>query len=324
MSATHNRQDVFGMAREKLSIAEIWESLGLPGTPKPSCKSPFRDEKSPSFSIHSDGKAWNDHGTGEGGDVIDFVMHALSLDHRGAREWFAARLGLSTEGPSSPTRPAKALEPQKAISWPAEIIEGSKATWEAFASLRGFTFPATHTMVKAGTLRFLKLPDGSKCYVVTDETRRAAEIRRVDGNLFGSSKAFPLPGVDKSWLPGAELLRGEPRQVSVLITEGATDLLSAIDLYSRYKRDHAGRCSWIPIALLGAKCRNLHLEASDLLRGRHVRIVPDGDASGDGMADHWSTLLRKIGCTVDIVSLPRETDLTDHLKTLSPEGLFAR
>jgi hypothetical protein len=41
------------------------------------------------------------------------------------------------------------------------------------------------------------------------------------------------------------------------------------------------------------------------------------------MADHWTGLLRKIGCTVDVVNLPKGTDLTDHLSTLPPLDLFS-
>jgi hypothetical protein len=101
-------------------------------------------------------------------------------------------------------------------------------------------------------------------------------------------------------------------------------LLSAVDLYTRYRRNHGGSESWQPVALLGAKCRNLHPEAVSLIRGRRVRIVPDGDDAGDGMAEHWTAILRKIGCTVDVVNLPRDTDLTDHLSTISPTDLFSK
>jgi Toprim-like len=166
--------------------------------------------------------------------------------------------------------------------------------------------------------------DGIKCYVITDGENRAAEIRRMDGKPFGNSKAYPLKGVDKSWLPGLHLLRNAPKTTAVIITEGASDLLSAFDLYSRYRRNDAGRNSWQPAALLGAGCKTLCPEAFDLLRGRHVRLVPDGDEAGDAMADHWTQYLRKNGCSVDVVNLPRKTDLTDHLKTLPTTDLFSK
>lgn len=311
-------QDLFAEAREKYSITDAWQLLGLEGEPKASCKSPFREDRHPSFSIHSDGKAWTDHASGDGGDVVEFIRFAIGGDHKDVREWLRQRIG--TDKPT--TRPTTAPQAAKAISWPGELVEGTQATWEAFAKHRGLTFPAVHAMVHAGILRFIKLPDGLKCYVITDDSRRAAEIRRLDGKPFGESKAYPLPGVNKSWLPGCELLKSAPKTTAVLITEGATDLISAINLYSNFRRIHGGGNSWQPVALLGAGCKKLHPEAEALIRGRHVRIVPDGDHAGDIMADHWSGLLRKIGCQVDVVNLPQNTDLTDHLLTLSPTDLF--
>lgn len=311
-------QDLFAEARDKFTIADAWYLLGLDGDPKASCTSPFRDDKHPSFSIHSDGRAWTDHATGDGGDVIEFIRHAIGGDHRDVREWLRQRIG--TEKP--PARTATPPQTRKAISWPSELVEGSAETWQAFAKSRGLTFPAVFAMVQAGILRFTKLPDSTKCYIVADLSFRAAEIRRMDRKPFGESKAFPLSGVDKSWLPGVELLKSAPKETSIVIVEGATDLLSAIDLYSRYRRG-GGTNSWQPIALLGAGCKRLHPEAEALIRGRYVRIIPDADTAGDVMAEYWSGLLRKIGCHVDMVTLPQGTDLTDHLLTISPDHLFS-
>jgi len=312
-------QDLFVEAREKLKIADAWQMLGFDGEPKASCRSPFREDRHPSFSIHHDGTAWTDHATGEGGDVIEFIRLGIGGDHREVRDWLRARIGTAKRH----GQPTNALQPSKAIEWPSQLVEGVGATWDGFARLRGYTYPATWALVQSGILRFCTI-DGVKCFVVTDESRRAAEIRKLDGKHFSGSKTYPLRGVDKSWLPGMELLRQTSAETAVLITEGATDLLAAVDIYTRYRRNHGGKLSWQPVALLGAKCRNLHSEAARLIRGRHVRIVPDADPAGDGMAEHWTTLLRRIGCPVDVVTLPRNSDLTDHLSTLSATDLFSR
>ena len=316
---TPTPQDLFAEAREKFKIADAWHLLGYDGEPKASCKCPFREDRHPSFSIHSDGSAWTDHATGDGGDVIEFIRHAIGGDHKDVREWLRQRIG--TDRPASKATPAQ--QEAKRIEWPADIIEGTGTTWEGFSKLKGLTYPAVHVMVQAGILRFARI-DGAKCYVITDASGRAAEIRRMDGKQFGASKAYPLRGVDKSWLPGIELLADAPPETAVLITEGATDLLSAFDLYTRYRRTFPERHSWQPAALLGAACKNLHPQASKLIRGRRVRLVPDADSAGDAMADHWTKLLRKVGCEVDVVTLPKGTDLTDHLTTLPPPELFSR
>ncbi|MCX6875951.1 MAG: CHC2 zinc finger domain-containing protein [Verrucomicrobia bacterium] len=315
--------DLFAEARERFTIADAWTMLQLPGEPKASCRSPFRDERTPSFSIHSDGRAWTDHGTDEGGDVVEFIRHAIGGDHRDVRQWLADRIGVDTAA-SAHSKPAKTAEGARRIVWPAELVEGTQETWTAFAKLRWFTYASTHVMVSAGILRFCRLPDGIKCYVVTDHARRAAEIRRIDGKPFGDSKAYKLRGVDKSWLPGSAMLEAALPETSVLVVEGATDLLTALDLYVRFRRDHGGIHSWQPVALLGAGCKIISPECAALIRGRHVRMVPDADHAGDGMRDHWTQVFRHLGCTVDVVTLPRGTDLTDNHKMIQPTDLFSK
>jgi hypothetical protein len=318
-------RDIFVEAREKYTIEDLWQAFGYSGTPKGTVKSPFREERQASFSIHSDSRAWKDHSTGEGGDVIEFVRHALGgCDHKAVRDWFGERLGIDhLDGVPAPSKPTKKPESKKVILWPAGICDGNTGAGYAFATSRGMAQSTAWVLVKScivGTC----VVDGHDCYIVTDGSYRAAEIRRVDGKPFGKSKAFPLRGVDKSWLPGVELLRQAPQETGVLITEGATDLLAAVDLYARYRRNHGGTQSWQPVTLLGASCRTLHPEAIELIRGRHVRVVPDADDAGDRMRDHWTDLLRRLGCTVDAVTLPRGTDLTDHLSTISPTDLFSK
>jgi hypothetical protein len=316
MIATHS--DLFQQAREAYTIADAWQMLRLPGEPKASCRSPFRDERNPSFSIFDNGRGWKDHASGEGGDVVEFIRVALGCDHREVREWLQERLGIDYHDvPHAARKP----EPVKAIQWPGDLLTGNEATWGAFAAKMRMTPLAVEAAVQSGVLRFTKI-NGVRCYVVTDEARRAAEIRRCDGGMFGQTKAYPLPGVDKSWLPGADILRGSPKFTGIFLTEGPKDYLAALSLYSRYRRTEAGVNSWCPAALLGAKCKRLHPELVPWFRGRRVRMVPDGDTAGDEMADHWKALLLNLGCTVDVVRMPRGKDLFDLANELEPEGLF--
>ena len=218
--------------------------------------------------------------------------------------------------------PPAAPAPQKSIEWPAELVEGTEETWRAFAKRRGLSPLTISIAVRSGLLRFCRI-EGIACYVVTDAARRCAEIRRCDGQWFTPEhKPYWLKGVDKSWLPGCELLRDEPRDTGVLLVEGCTDLLSALGLYIIY-RHSGGTASWRPLGLFGATCTRLAPDATALIRGRRVRLVTDGDAAGDKMRAHWTALLREIGCTVDAVTLPRQTDLTDHHTTISPQLLFS-
>ena len=324
--------DVFAAIKQH-PISELWAMLGLPGEAKPrgAMRSPFREDRSPSFSLFADGRAWKDHATGDGGDAVEFARHALGTDHAGVRAWWMERGGIVPVNerrtrtiPSSNKKPAPLPpSPPKSIQWPAELVEGTEETLRAFAQRRGLPVLAVSIAVRPGLLRFCRI-EGKACYVVTDAARRCAEIRRCDGQWFTPRhKPYWLSGVDKSWLVGCELLEREPRDTAVLLVEGCTDFLSALGLYVTYRKTGGTAC-WRPLGLFGAGCTRLAPDAAALIRGRYVRLVTDGDDAGDKMRAHWTALLRAIGCTVDSVTLPRGTDLTDHYAAIHPHPLFSR
>jgi DNA primase len=64
--------------KARFAIPLVWEHFGLPGRPSRQCRSPFREDKAPSFSVFNDGRRWKDFSTGEGGDAIDFVAKVKS------------------------------------------------------------------------------------------------------------------------------------------------------------------------------------------------------------------------------------------------------
>jgi hypothetical protein len=65
-----------GEAKERVSVPALWERYGFNGNPSKSCKSPFREDTNPSFSVFENGRRWKDHGTGDGGDAITFIEKA--------------------------------------------------------------------------------------------------------------------------------------------------------------------------------------------------------------------------------------------------------
>ena len=318
-------RDLFAEARERFTIPHLWAVFGFEGTPRPSCRSPFREDRSASFSIFDSGRAWHDHATGEGGDVIEFIRVALNTDHRGVREWLTRHFAGNTAPACRvkvPSLSDKRPDEPRSIQWPSEIREGTAADLQALCQARGITAAAAWTLTEAGIVRFTEI-DNHPCMIISDREERAAEIRRLDGTLFpNGSKAFPLRGVTKSWLVGAELLRREGSDTSVMIVEGATDLLTAFDLHVKYKKS-GGHRAWVPVALLGAGCRNLDAACAALIRGRRVRLVPDGDDAGDTMVVNWLRVLRSIGCKVDIAQMSEGTDLSDHRETINPSDLFS-
>ena len=59
-------------AKAKLTIPVLWQMFTLAGKPAKSCRSPFREDRHPSFSVSDDGRYFHDFATGEKGDAIDF------------------------------------------------------------------------------------------------------------------------------------------------------------------------------------------------------------------------------------------------------------
>ena len=97
-------------AKERLTIEEAWIGLGIPGAPKRGLnQSPFRVDKTPSFSIHAGGRRWKDFGTGEGGSVVDFIMKATGSSVGDA---IRTALRMAGVGAGMPTPPPLAYVPE--------------------------------------------------------------------------------------------------------------------------------------------------------------------------------------------------------------------
>lgn len=90
-------------AKNRLRIPELWRIL-KPGEKPPKkgvCRSPFRPDKHPSFSIFDHDRKWKDHATGDGGDAVDFIMHAERLSNSDAIKRFMLLAGLTAPSPRS-------------------------------------------------------------------------------------------------------------------------------------------------------------------------------------------------------------------------------
>lgn len=334
MSSPRDRdRDLFEEFRERYTVLDVWAML-CPQAEQPKVgmnASPFRDDKTPSFSIYEQGRRFKDHGHDEhAGTAVDFAMIALGTDISGVREWILERMGINLEDGREQERQRLAKPPRtpERIMFPAPLVKGCRATCEAMARYReGVTAEGLEAAVRMGILRFCDIR-GRKCYVVTDSTARCAEIRDIKGRRWGDpqkgSKAYKLamyPGA-KSWLIGAVGLVGRSNEYGVIVTEGAPDLLAAISLQQRYQ----GEAKWICTALLGAGIKTLNPECAALLKGRTVRLVPDVGEQGEKMARTWTDILVKLGCTVDIMEMPEGmpngTDLCNIAAELDPEDLF--
>lgn len=313
-------------AKERLPIPELWRRLGLAGEPRRHGRSPFREDRTPSFSIFAGGQRWWDFGTGSGGDAVDFLACASGLEVREA-----ARKLIAMAGVRSPRRNVcvqrhdnRATKPvvrsrvvpsvesaerrekaQKRARWPA-LERCTAEDISAIARLRGLSGEGVALAADRGLL-WMATWQEERAWVLTDSRRINAQARRLDGQPWEriSAKAWTLPGSESSWPVGLTETAGYP---AIALVEGGPDLLAACALAVR--TGVADRVA--PIAMLGAG-QSIPREALPFLAGKGIRIFAQADDSGQQAARRWWGQVKDSALRVDRF-LSDPGDLNDFVR----------
>ena len=263
-------------------IGQEWCVGSLAGEPGQSLK----------INIHSG--VWADFATGDkGGDPVSLFAAIFSITQSDA----AIRLG----GLKWKTQSAGGIalpQIQRATSMPKDFRAGTREEIQTVASLRRVEFWGVASMQQNRVLGFGTVC-GFSCWIVTDDARKVAEARRIDGVTFpsvgqlGERKAHTLRGSSKAWPAGLMVPNNlTPYFQKVLLVEGSGDLVAA------YHFVHEGSQDWLPVAILGAASK-LSMEALLMLNGKHVRIIPHVDKAGQEAAEKWNNQLAAAGIAVD-------------------------
>ncbi len=317
MNTQRNHHDIPAL-KERLLIPEAWQKLQLQGQPGATCRSPFREDKNPSFSILKDGRRWKDYGTGQGGDVIDFIAMARQITTGEALKVFLELAGVPVpvkgrSPQSGASRASSFKEKVTALLPPQEqpppeglrvpLQRGREEDRQLVAESRRITPEAVSLALALRTLTF-GIVQGYRCWLIVDAEERCIEARRLDGMPFtqcgtlGRRKAHTLRGSRKNWPLGAAVLRRIPEFRTLLLVEGGPDYLAALHFANELER-------WdvLPVAMLGRGTgARIDPGALELMRGRRVRIYPHNDADGGGVksARQWAAQLHQVGCEVDL------------------------
>jgi CHC2-type zinc finger protein len=281
-------------AKDFIRIPELWNMLGLSGSPSKSCHAPWREDKSASFSIFDDGRQWHDFATGDGGDAVDFLRKAQGLDAKAACREI---IRLAQNGAPEPPSVRVASKSRMKVTFNPPLWKGSISELESLSQLRGLSIAGLQLAQDAGILLFSRLR-GESAWVVGDGTGRNRQARRLDGGKWphiGDKKAWTLPGSQAAWPLG--VLESLPYQ-KLFLCEGGPDFLSAFHfIVSTHRPDS------FPIAMLGAGLR-IHADALPHLTGKRIRIFPHVDENGQGLnaATVWQNQLESVGATVDAFS----------------------
>ena len=326
-----NLKEKLQLAELRLSLPTLAQSLGLVVSDRPgACRSPFREERRPSFSwrIAQDGRArWKDFGTGEGGDCPGFLAKASGINNREAVIRYLELAGIYDKdseplpvGPwFKPNVPKPLLlspkaEPKEKPKLPEDLHPGTIDEIGELLELREWDVPVEqlHEVSSLGLLRFGTW-QGKRAWFLVDRAGRFFEARRMDGQRWANGAKSDSRG--SKTLLGAELVN--PGSVALLV-EGAPDLL-ACSIYKTLGQKQ-GTCFSgyaVPVAMLGAGVR---LKDEDLVRFKGVRVIifPHLDSAGRNARDTWKAQLRKAGASVGDICLesfayPGGKDLSDTI-----------
>ncbi len=296
-------------ARLTLREAARLAGIELPERDGVRFSSPLRADRSPSCTVKGD--LFTDWSTGQHLDAIGFYAAARGLDTAAAVRELGDKIGCPRSAPAvtSAPRPGVMFEGR----------EGVTADFSAILRARRLPPEAEGGLLFAHFVRVLHFGDvgGFPCWLVSDESRKLAEARRLDGLPFPAvgtlceRKAHTLKGSVKSWPVGLlpRLSADRHRRVPVVMVEGAPDLLSAfavLNVLPMSERD------FLPVAMLGTGA-TIGPDAIEMLSRREVVIVAHGDKAGAEAAARWAGQLTKTACTVRVRELPAGLDLNDAL-----------
>jgi hypothetical protein len=282
--------------RVRISIPELWRRLGLPGEPKQSCRSPFREEKNASFSISRCGKKFYDHGNRDyRGDVFDFYGFAVNCDRKQAFKDLLDMVGGANVSVTPVARIAKvaALEPERKQFHP-ELQKLDKNDLRTIHHSRAIALEGLEIAAERGLL-WKAVLQNHPAWILTDRTNNSYLARRLDGecwnHLPSKPKAYLTPGSRGAWPIGIKEANNFP---AIALTEGGPDFLSAFAMAWADDVDHL-----VAPVCMACATKTIAEDALEGFRGKRVRIFVHDDDAGHSAASDWLHQLKGIASKVD-------------------------
>ena len=293
------------IAKENLGIPELWQMRNWPGKPGRSCPVPHRKDDSPSGSVLPNERLFHDFTSGETFDAPALLARVENLSAPDACRLFIQL----ADGRPKPIRSDRAqirCSDRGEIQLPP-LESPTSEDLRQLAALRCVSIESCAAATECKHL-FFTTWRGLRCWVITDRKRRAAQIRRLDGEGFrrrdgGSIKALTARGSCASWPIGVADVNDKQR---IILCEGGGDFLAAY---------HFGvientLAEVAPVAMLGAAQR-IASDALARFTGKRVRIFPHLDTAGSVAALRWESQLRGVKINAhcfDLSGLEREDD----------------
>jgi hypothetical protein len=292
----HGGQASLADAKARLNIHQLWTHFGYAGdSHRNPCKSPFREDRKPSFSVTADGGVFNDFTSGQAGDAVTFFQLATGLSQKEAcRKFIELAGGRCSTTFTTPARLARVEPPREKPSFPP-FHAGTAAEIATLAKLRCISIEAVNLASERGLLFFATVKN-CPAWVVTDAARLNAQARRLDGGTWEhlqGAKSYTLPGSWAAWPVGIAESEHSP---FIALCEGGPDLLAAHHLMVAESRSDCAA-----VGILGASQR-IHAEALPMFTDKRVRIFGHDDDAGRKAVDVWAKQLTSVGADVDAYS----------------------
>ncbi|MGM9770895.1 MAG: toprim domain-containing protein [Candidatus Cryptobacteroides sp.] len=267
-------------------------------------RSPFRDERTPSFHILPNGYAWKDFGDGSGGGVIDLVMRLENCD----REAAIVRLReMRNSGAVFSAAPVRERRQSQAVRTTLSVYSVDPVRSEAFTSYaasRGISPELLSTYCREVTVRkgrsfnsFIGFPNSDGGYVLR------SPLPGNDGKRCTS--AYP------TFIDTSGAMCGSGSAVRVAVFEGFFDFLSLLQMSGRMLPES-------DVCVLNS-VNNLAKALPFILSHGYVELYLDNDAAGRKASEEIRLAVLSAetpGRVEDLSHLYRDyNDVNDYLKS---------
>jgi hypothetical protein len=263
---------------------------------------------------------WLDFASTDKGNIIQLWQAVKGIDHKAAMVEMHDWLGIPQEEDKA----------TKSATWKrvqSEMGSGTIHDITQLANLRKLpTTAGLELAIERHHLFFGPVADGPQggpytnhhCWIVTDNARKSAQARRLDGQaFFGDQKTKTISGTTGKWPIGM----ADSTLPEVALTEGGPDLLAA----------------YTAVALLGCQDRIqpacilgsgqvIHSEAVPLFAHKLVWLFPHSDSNYAGLqgAIRWEMQLKKVNARIvpfDFSPYPGVKDLNDFIAVIPAADL---
>lgn len=239
-----------------------------------------------------------DWSRGQHYDAINFLGEVLGLQNGEATKRFLEIAnGRRVSPPAHSThQSATRTEPRPGPNLSA-IKSCSESDLEQIVKLRSIPIVGLRLARDRNLLFSYSDPRHGPCWLITDDARRSAICRKLDGTSFHSfrtgkeTKSRVRKDSEANWPIGIAQAGGLS---SIALTEGAPDFLAAFAL----AYPGAVESLVAPVCITGAGC-SIHAEALPMFRGKRVRIFGHADQAGQAAIERWAEQLAGVQAEVD-------------------------